>query len=271
MLGAAIIVFRETFEAALLIGIIAAATRGMFGHWRWIGAGVGAGLTGAVMAALLTGRLATAFNGVGQEIFNAFVLGLAVLMLAWHNIWMSTHGAELAGQAKRIGGEIRAGTQQLSAVFFLVALAVLREGSETVLFLYGLISGGESAMMDIVGGGGGGLLAGILFGAVMYFGMLKIPVRWFFSVTSVLIALLAAGMASKMAHYLLQADLLAGSETPLWNISRFLPTDSALGTLLHALAGYEAAPSAMQVIFYAITLFAIYIGMRWARSARAVG
>ena len=74
-------------------------------------------------------------DGIGQELFNAAILGVAVLMLAWHNIWMASHGKELAGEAKQVGADIRGGRREMSALAVVVALAVLREGSETVLFL----------------------------------------------------------------------------------------------------------------------------------------
>src|SRR4051794_38860106 len=103
MLGAALIVFRESFEAALLIGILAAAMRDVPGRNRWLAVGIGAGIAGAMMVAGLTETIANAVNGSGQELFNALILGLAVLMLAWHNIWMASHGADLARQARQLG------------------------------------------------------------------------------------------------------------------------------------------------------------------------
>src|SRR4051812_41916079 len=104
MFATAIIVFREALEASMLIGIIAAATRSVPGRNRWLGAGILAGLAGAGVLALFTGRIADLASGIGQELFNAGILGVAVAMLAWHNIWMSSHGAALAREAKRTGG-----------------------------------------------------------------------------------------------------------------------------------------------------------------------
>src|SRR5574340_1235638 len=94
MFGSAIIVFRETLEAALLIGIIAAATRGLSGRNLWLAIGVGAGLAGSLVVAGLTETIADMAEGSGQELFNAAVLGIAVLMLGWHNIWMATRSEE---------------------------------------------------------------------------------------------------------------------------------------------------------------------------------
>jgi len=265
MLGAAIIVFRETLEAALLIGIVAAASRAIAGRGRWIGGGILAGAAGAVVVALGASRIALLFEGMGQELFNAAVLAIAVVLLAWHQIWMSAHSKEMALGARDIARDVRDGNRELSALFVVIALAVLREGAETALFLYSLMSGGDTSQAALLGGGLTGLLAGAAVGALLYGGMLRIPLRWFFAVISVLILLLAAGMASKMAQLLVQADYLPSLTNPLWDTSSVLPGDSAVGVLMHALAGYDPRPAGMQVASYAITVAVILIGMWLAR------
>src|SRR5205823_10346286 len=135
-------------------------------------------------------------EGMGQELFNATILGIAVVMLAWHNIWMSVHGRELAANAKRISGDIATGAKELSVLLVVIAIAVLREGSETVLFLYGVAISGDASARTMIAGGFVGLVGGVLVGYLLFAGLLRIPVRWFFNATSVLVLLLAAGMAS---------------------------------------------------------------------------
>lgn len=261
MLGAAIIVLRETFEAALLVGIVAAGTRSIAGRGRWIAGGILGGIAGACVVAALAGQIASLFDGIGQELFNVAVLGIAVVLLGWHNVWMSAHAAELSAGAKQIGREVSEGRREMSAIFIVISVAVLREGSETALFLYGLIANGEVTVPAVMSGGTLGLLAGALLGSFLYVGLLRIPLKWFFHVTSFLILLLAAGMASRMARFLIQADLIPGLASPLWDMSAVLPTDSAMGTFLHALAGYDAAPMGMQVLFYITVLTTILAGM----------
>ncbi len=265
MLGAAVIVFRESFEAALLIGIIAAATRSIAGRGRFVGGGIACGLAGALVVAALTGRIAQLFGGMGQELFNATVLGVAVVMLAWHNIWMSVHGAELAADARRVGREVSEGKRALSAILVVIAIAVLREGAETALFLYGLMSAGAVGRGDLAAGAGLGLLAGVTVGAVMYAGILRVPMRWFFAVTSGLILLLAAAMAAQMARFLVQGDVLPSLADPVWDTSGALPANAPLGAFLHALVGYDPQPSGMQLVFYVVTAGTIWIGMQLAR------
>lgn len=268
MFGAAIIVLRESLEAALLIGIVAAATRSIPNRNRWLTLGIAVGICGSLLVAGLTKQIGEWADGVGQEVFNASILGIAVMMLAWHNIWMSSHAAEMVQEVKGVARSVQEGKQDLSAIAIVVALAVMREGSETVLFLYGLASGGEGGS-GLGLGGALGLIGGIGAGLAIYRGLLRIPVRWFFNVTSWLILMVAAGMAGQMAHFLIQADLLPPLASPLWDISAWLPNDSAVGTFLHALVGYDAQPAGMQVVFYGTTLMTILLGMRMVQGKPA--
>ncbi len=265
MFGSALIIFRETLEAALILGIIAAATRGVNRRVLWLVIGVLLGLVGSGIVAALTETIASLADGSGQELFNAGVLGVAVVMLAWHNIWMSTHGAELARDAKKVGLEVKEGSKALSAIAVLVGLTVLREGAESVLFLHGIISSTPNGVTDVVMGALLGLGGGVLIGLMMFMGLMKIPVRWFFSVTGTLLLWRAAGLASQMARLLIQADLLPALASPIWDTSGLLDETSLLGSILHVLIGYDARPSGMQLLFYVTTLAVITWLSAWVK------
>jgi high-affinity iron transporter len=223
-----------------------------------------AGLVGAGVVAAFTDVIGSFASGIGQELFNASVLGIAVVMLAWHNIWMSSHGAALAASARAVGGDIRDGRSECSVLLLIVGLAVLREGSETVLFLYGIAASGNGISSMMIGGMAG-MLLGVATGYLVYAGLLRVPLRWFFTATSILVLLLAAGMASQSARFLIQADLLPSLAAPLWDTSRALPENGVTGMLLHGLIGYDSRPAGMQLVFYVIALVAIGAGMKWAR------
>ena len=268
MFAAALIVFRESLEAALIIGIMAAATRGIDLRGRWIFAGVLAGLAGAAGVASSMEAISNMASGMGQELFNAGVLILAVGMLAWHNIWMSIHGREMATHILDAARSIKEGTRECSVIFIVVALAVLREGSETVLFLYGLASSSADGLQTTLSGGASGLAAGCVVGMLLYAGLLRVPLRWFFSITGFFVLLLAASMASQAARFLIQADVLPSLGAPVWDTSAFLSQTSPAGILLHGLIGYDAQPSGMQIVFYIVVLVLIAGGMRWV-GARA--
>ena len=266
MFAAALIVFRESLEAALIISIMAAATRGIPARARWIVTGVLAGLVGAAMVASSMELISNLASGMGQELFNAGILILAVGMLAWHNIWMTIHGREMATQAMNTARAINDGTRGQSVIFLVVALAVLREGSETVLFLYSLATSSSDGLRTTLNGGLSGLAAGALVGGLLYAGLLRIPMRWFFTITGILVLLLAASMASQAARFLIQADLLPSLGAPLWDTSAVLSQTTAIGMLLHGLIGYDAQPAGMQVLFYVGVLVTMASAMRWVTS-----
>ncbi len=254
MFATALIVFRETLEAALFVGIVAAATRGLAGRAGWLAGGVAAGLLGALALAAGADRISALAGGVGQDLVNVGILGVALAMLAWHCIWVSTHGQEMAREAKQLGASVRDGRNAPLALVIAVALAVLREGAETVLFVAGLATSGPRNPLGTAGAVALGLAAGVALGMVIYFGLSRVRPQHLFAVTNALILVLAAAIASRLAQALAQAGLVELWSAPLWDTSEVLATDSALGVVLHALAGYEASPSGLQLAFYVATL-----------------
>ncbi len=261
MFATLLLVFREVLEAALIVGIVAAATRGVASRGRWIGGGLALGVVGAVLVAVCAGRIADALSGSGQEWFNATVLLAAVVMIGWHVVWMARHGRELAAQMQSVGRDVSSGSRPMTALMAVVAIAVLREGSEIVLFGYGLLASGSSVPALLLGALLG-LFAGVALGVGMYFGLLKIPMRHFFGATNGLMVLLAAGMAANAAGFLVQADVLHKWTEPLWSTDWLLRDDSTLGKALHVLIGYTSQPNGMQLLFYVATLALLIVGMR---------
>ena len=264
MLSTAIIVFREILEAALIIGVVMAASRGVPGRGAAIAGGVGGGVLGAVVVALFAGEIADAVQGAGQEIFNAAVLMVAVAMLGWHNVWMKTHGREIARHMSEVGNAVRGGSRPVRALAIVVGAAVLREGSETVLFLYGIAAGAGGGAWDMVAGGALGIAGGTVLGVALYRGLLRIPPRHLFAVTSALILVMAAGMASQAAAFLVAADLLPTLGAQLWDTSGLLDPGSLIGRTAHTLIGYDARPAGIQLLVFVATLAVIGLSMRAA-------
>lgn len=262
MLATAIIVFREVLEAALVVSIVLAATRGVAGRGLWIGGGALGGLLGAAAVAVFAEAIAAAASGMGQELFNAAILFVAVFMLAWHNIWMSRHGRELAASLKTVGAAVRSGARPMYVLAAVVAMAVLREGSELVLFLYGVAASAPDATGGMLGGALAGLGTGAAIGAALYLGLLRIPGSLLFAVTGWMILLLAAGMAAQGAAFLVQADLLPTLGEKLWDTSALIADESVPGRVLHTLIGYTARPDGIQVLFYLATLGGILALMK---------
>ena len=260
MWAVALLVFREVLEASLIVSVVAAATRGVHQRGWFVGGGIALGVSGAVLAALSAGLLASAFSGVGQELFNAAVLLAAVAMIGWHVLWMSSHGRELNRQMQALGRAVQSGASSLTLLLAVVAIAVLREGSEIVLFLYGMRAGGAGHVWQ---GLAIGVLAGSATGLALYAGLLRIPLRHFFAFTNGLLSLLAAGLAASAARSLIQANLLPAWDPRLWDSSWLLDNGSLPGQLAHILVGYDARPSGMQLAFYALTLLLLWLGSRW--------
>jgi len=143
-----------------------------------------------------------------------------------------------------------------------VAIAVLREGSEVVLFLYGVAASQGGASLGMVAGGFIGLILGSLVCLLTYLGLITIPTRYLFAVTSTLIAFLAAGLAAQAIAFLEQADILTVLDQTVWDTSWILSNSSYLGAAMHTLIGYVDQPTAMQLIVYATTLTVIAVLMK---------
>ena len=262
MLGALIIVFREVIEAGLIVGIVWAVANNLAAARAWILSGAAAGLAGSALVAVFTGAIASAFDGYGQEIFNACILGTAVIMLAWHNIWMARHGRRLAMELREAGQEAVSGKRSLFALAFIVCMAVMREGSEVVLFLYGIIISNGATGASLFVGGLLGLGAGLLVSVLTFKGLLTIPMRHFFTVTNWLVTLLAAGMASQLVGYLQQAGIITVLDETVWDTSAILSESSVVGRVLHTLIGYADQPTAIQVIAYVAVIAFIWSAAR---------
>src|SRR3954453_4708667 len=262
VLASLIIVFREVFEAGLIIGIVLAVTRAVPHRNQWIGGGVLVGVLPACLVAVFAGALSNLFAGMGQELFNALILIIAVVMLTWHNVWMARHGSEMAGELRSAGQAVVEGTKSLLALAVVVGVAVLREGSEVVLFLYGVLAGGSDSGFSVALGGFAGLVLGALTCLLTYFGLVRIPTRALFATTTVLIALLAAGMAAQAAAFLEKANWLTAMDNVVWDSGWLLSDSSLPGKALHTLIGYTDQPTAMQLMVYLAILVVTFVLMR---------
>jgi high-affinity iron transporter len=271
VLAALIIVFREVFEAGLIIGIVLAVTGGVPHRDRWIGGGVLAGVLGASLVAAFAGALSQLFAGMGQELFNASILGVAVIMLTWHNVWMARHGREIASEMRAVGQAVAQGSKSLLALAVVVAVAVLREGSEVALFLYGIVASEGSSGLNLLLGSAIGLALGAAVCLATYFGLMKIPQRALFATTTALITLLAAGMAGQAVLFLERAGWLTSLDQIVWDSSWLLPEDSIIGRTLHTLVGYSDQPTGMQLLVYLAVLLITVLLMRVTRTPPAHG
>jgi high-affinity iron transporter len=262
MFASALIVFRETLEAALFIGIVAAATRDLTARIRWIVAGVLGGVLGALLLAAAMERVSEMADGAGQDVLNAVFLSMALAMLAWHCIWISTHAREMVQHARNVSNQVHQQGQALWAIAIAVGVCVLREGAETVLFIGGIAASTQSDWQAMLAGASLGLLAGLGMGLLIYLGLTRIKVQYVFVVSNAFLLMLAGSLASQLAKVLAQAGWLNRGSEPLWDTSSALPEDSPPGMFLHALVGYDASPSALQMGFYLGAIAIIWLASR---------
>ena len=260
MLAALVIVFREVLEAGLIVGVVLAASRGVAGRGRAIALGVLAGVAGSIVVAAFATQISGAFDGRGLELFTASVLALAVAMLTWHVVWMADHARDLTRQLRELGHAVESGRQSVAVLGIATGTAVMREGSEVVLFLSSIALQHSESAAALALGSAGGLALGVAASAILYFGLAAIPLRAVFSATGILVTLLAAGLAAEAVHQLSNAGLVAPAfDTQLWDSSWLLSEQSMAGRVLHVLIGYRDRPTLGEALAYVATVGGIFV------------
>ncbi len=239
-----------------MIGVVAAAVEGLPGRVRFVAGGIGLGVAGAVIVAMAIGAISHFANGTGQELFGAAVLCAAGLMLAWNNIWMAEHGREFSARLKTLGADVVAGRASAAMILVVTALAVMREGSEIAMFLYGIAASGVKAV-PLLTGSVLGLACGAAVGLVLFAGLSRVPLQRLFRISGAIILFIASGMLARGIAFLVQAGYLPPLVPQVWNSSALLSGSSILGRSLAALVGYTPAPSLMQVLVWIASFAAI--------------
>jgi len=268
MLSVAVILFREALEIALILGVVLAATRGMLGRNRWVVLGVLAGVSGAALVALFTNKISQAAEGVGQELLNSVVLFAAAVFIGWTILWMGKHGREMRTNFNKMGAAISTGEKTFISLSVIIALAILREGSEIVLFSYSMLIAGKITIFGLLMGGVIGMGTGLLVGILLYVGLLKISPKYFFRVTFWMLIILVAGMVAQAFGYLNAAGYLSNYSNIVWDSGAILSDEGLLGKTLHVLLGYTAQPSIIQLVAYVSTLlFFMFATRQIKRSA----
>ncbi|HOO82257.1 MAG TPA: FTR1 family protein [Alphaproteobacteria bacterium] len=257
MFPTATIVFREIIEVALVVSIVLAATRGMPSRIHLVLAGLGVGVFGSVVIAFFTDAISQAIDGIGQEIFNAGVMFIAVGFLSWTVIWMKTHGRQLAQNIKAVGADVMAGDKSAYVLVGVVALATFREGAEIALFTYGMTASGAFPLSAIVMGGILGTIGGAAIGLMLYMGLLKAAQKHLFSITGWMLIVLTAGMAAQGANFLIAAGVLPPLHPEVWDTSALISGQSFIGETLRVLVGYTPRPTGMELVFYGTVLLGV--------------
>ena len=261
MFSIAIIIFREVLEIALILGVLLAATKGLRNRSPWVWLGLLLGIVGAGIVAYFADSISQAAEGMGQEMMNATILFIAAILIGWTVIWINRNGKELTHHFKAVGTAVIKGHKPKYMLTVVVALSVLREGSEIVMFVYSaLVTGGKTHLLII--GSLVGTCMGIVAGVGIYYGLMRIPIKKVLTVTSWLLILLVAGMVAQAFGYLSAAGKVPDLIPMIWDTSRIIPEGTLLGKIMHILIGYTDRPSGIQLLVYLLTIAGLLIALK---------
>ena len=289
MAPAALILFRESLEAVLVVGIILGflARSGQHGMRKAAWGGVGAGIAASVVAAMLFSLLPGGFEGRAEQVFEGSTMLAGAALMLTLVAWVGRRGssrqsleAKVAVHGRRAVEGGRAGAW---GIFLLVSVSILREGVETILFLAAATGGtraegaeaGRAFDAAALGGAALGLAAAVIVGAALLRASRRADLRTFFAVTNVLLILFAAGLVSHGLHEFEEAGFLPPLVERLWDINPPPLADGRLpamhdhgsiGSILRGLFGYTGSPSLMELLGWAVTIAAA-AGL-WAAAGR---
>jgi high-affinity iron transporter len=252
----AVVICRESVEALLVVGILdawlihyadrASAKTGR----RFLWAGVAAGLAASALLAASMLGFASLLEGDREDVFQIVVAGIAALLILQMVTWMHVHGGHLRQQLEG-SAERAASRRNWWGLLALAAIAVAREGSETAVFLYGILASAPGASLT---SGIAAALTGLAAAGVLYW-FLRLSARsfsWrlFFGVTEILLLFLAVSLLMTALDRAIGIGLVPPLSQPLWDTSLLLDDMSGLGAFVAAMTGYRAKPELVVVLTY---------------------
>jgi high-affinity iron transporter len=265
------IVWRESMEAMLVVGILNAwlqrdptAARGRIYLWGGV-------LLGLLLALLLAAGLfaASAAFADKQELFQLVMVMLAAVLIVQMVVWMRRNGRNLKSHLES-GLSRQAKQANWWGVLALAAIAVAREGSETVVFLYGTLAAADSASLwQMAGAGGLGFVLALAMYYVLQLGGRILSWRWFFRITEIMLLLLAAALFTSGIDKMISMGWLPALRDAVWDSSGVLDDSSPLGGVVAALTGYRAQPALMSLLGYGGFWLAVWWLLRMPRATRA--
>jgi len=252
-----IITFRETLEAALVVGIVLSylVNTQRTQHNKVVYLGVASAIVVSLIGAYLFTVLAGGFEGRAEQIFEGASMLFAVIMLTYMILWMMNQKHIATELYQKV--EIELNEQHKVGLFLVVFASVLREGIETVIFLGAttFVSAGQNNILGALLG----IATVIIIAYFIFIAGKKINIKIFFNITSVFLILFAAGLVSSSIHEFQEAGILPEAIEHVWNINPQVNSDGtfplmhqegSIGSILNSLIGYDASPSLLQLIGY---------------------
>ncbi len=269
-IAAFIITLRETIEAALIIGILLAyltkTQNDPLKREVWKGTGIAIALS--ILGAVVFELLLEGFEGTAETVFEGSVMILAAGVLTWMIVWMFHNAKYLKLELETKVKETISGANP-HGLMLLSFVAVFREGIETVLFLAGIRT--SANRFAVFTGSIAGISIAIIVAIQLMRGTVKLNLRQFFNVTSIILILFAAGLFSQGVHEFQELGVF-GAATAAWNqpimdLSGVLnDKTSALGALLRSLFGYQDKPTLLEIGAY--LLYWVGIGLIYLKISR---
>ncbi len=265
MLAGFLLALREGIEAALIISVVLGLLRKMNrsdrGRVVWLGVGGAAAIS--MVVAVLLNVIGAEFEGAGEQVFEAVTMLLAAAILTWMIFWMQKQGRQIQ---KGLEVDVREALSggQTAALFSVAFFAVLREGLELALFLTAVnfsapLVGGEAPILGWLGGVLG-LVAAAVIGWLMYESAIKLNLRRFFQLTSIVLIFFAAGLVGQAVGELNELNWIPPVIGQVYNLNPIVPVASTAGEFLRALFGYNANPSLTEMLAY-IGYFLLVLGL----------
>ncbi|MFC1916826.1 iron uptake transporter permease EfeU [Chloroflexota bacterium] len=263
MLSALLITFREGLEAALIIGIILSYLSTTYNRQGFKPVWMGTAL--AIVVSLVAGVViyfsASSLEGRGEEIFEGIAMWTAAGVLHWMIFWMRKQAINIKGH---LHAQIQSvlGSGATLGLLGLAFVAVVREGIETVLFLFVATRVADSPILSAVGGILG-LGIAVAIGYTIYKGTSRLKLKAFFNVTGLLLILFAAGLLTHGIHEFHEVGIIPPVIAHVWDINHLLPEQSIIGRFLTAIFGYNANPSLVEALAYVGYLGIILASYFW--------
>ena len=246
-----LITSRETLEAALVVGVVMAyLTKTNNNQYKkTVYYGIVFGVILSILAAVAFTLLSGGFEGRAEEIFEGFTMLFAAVLLTTMILWMMKQRNIAKTIENKVASHIAKAEYNSTyaiGLFALIMVAVLREGVETVIFFGALnYSSGISFFGATLG-----IITAIGIGYLFFVGSRKINLRKFFTISSILLILISAGLVAHGIHELQEAALIPLAAGQVWDTNSILNENGVFGSFLKGLFGYNGNPSLLEVLFY---------------------
>ena len=257
MLPALLITFRETLEAAIVVGIVLTflAKTDQYFFKKYVWRGVGAGALISVFLAVLLEVFFDGFEGRTEQLFEGVLMLVTAAFITWMIIWVHRQKDVVRGIKEKVAYHAERGYG--IGIFILIATAVFREGTETVLYLKASALIGQSNQLT---GAVLGISAALVLGYVLFRFALRVNLSLVFTVTSVFLIMFTAGLVSHGVHEFQELGIVpVFSFDPVFNITHLLDHKSVAGSFLRTLFGYTSTPTLLEIASYA----SFVLGVLW--------